>query len=113
QLTLNTLLPEALRQRHAYPDKLREVRPSSGHLCLYAGFKGSPEELGMPRTNLWVYPDADHEGNMQRFLDDPLNTLPMVYISFPSAKDPEWAQNYPGKSTVEVITLGRHEWFAQ
>jgi all-trans-retinol 13,14-reductase len=50
---------------------------------------------------------------MQRFLGDPLNTLPMVYISFPSAKDPEWERHYPDKSTVEVITLGRHEWFAQ
>jgi all-trans-retinol 13,14-reductase len=113
RLTFEQLLAPAVRERHGYPAKLREVKPSSGHLCLYAGFKGTAQELGLPRTNLWVYPDADHEGNLQRFLDDPLNTLPMVYISFPSAKDPEWDQHYPGKSTVEVITLGRHEWFAQ
>ena len=42
-----------------------------------------------------------------------MGTLPMLYISFPSAKDPEWEKNYPGKSTVEVITLGRYEWFEQ
>lgn len=113
RITFEKLLPQAARERHGYPVKLREVKPSHGHLCLYAGFKGTAQELNIPRTNLWVYPDADHEGNMQRFLDDPLTTLPMVYISFPSAKDPEWDKNYPGKSTVEVITLGRYEWFAK
>lgn len=111
RLTFETLLPEAERKRHGYVKKIENVRPSSGHLCLYAGFKGTAEELGLPRTNFWVYPDADHEGNTQRFLDDPINTLPMLYISFPSAKDPDWERNYPGKSTVEVITLGRYEWF--
>src|SRR5690606_4475496 len=35
----------------------------------------------------------------------------MLYISFPSAKDPEWASHYPDRSTVEVITLGKYEWF--
>jgi len=111
--TCEKLLPAATATRHGYKAKLEQVRPSAGHLCLYAGFKGTAAELGLPRTNLWVYPDADHEGNLQCFLDDPLTTLPMVYISFPSAKDPEWDQNYPGKATVEVITLGRYEWFAE
>lgn len=110
-LSFGSLLPEAERQRHGYAAKLKQVKPSHGHLCLYAGFKGTAEELGLPRTNLWIYPDADHEGNLRRFLDDPLTTLPMMYVSFPSAKDPDWARNYPGKSTVEVITLGRYEWF--
>lgn len=113
RLTFEQLLPAAERERHGYPQKLREVKPSSGHLCIYAGFKGTAQELGIPRTNLWVYPDADHEGNTARFLADPMGTLPMLYISFPSAKDPEWEKNYPGKSTVEVITLGRYEWFEQ
>lgn len=111
ELTFGTLLPEAERQRHGYVSKLREVQPSHGHLCIYAGFKGTAQELGLPKTNLWIYPDADHEGNLRRFLDDPLTTLPMLYVSFPSAKDPDWEQHYPGKSTVEVITLGRYEWF--
>lgn len=111
--TFEKLLPEAVRARHGYPEKMKNVRPSSAHLCLYAGFKGDAQELGIPRTNLWVYPDADHEGNVRRFLADPMNALPLLYISFPSAKDPEWSAHYPGKSTVEVITLGRYEWFAQ
>ena len=111
ELTFGTLLPEAERQRHGYAAKLEKVQASHGHLCIYAGFKGTAQELGLPKTNLWIYPDADHEGNLRRVLDDPMKTLPMLYVSFPSAKDPEWEQHYPGKSTVEVITLGRYEWF--
>lgn len=111
RITFEKLLDADVRQRHGYPEKMKSVRPSSGHLCLYAGFKGTAAELGLPKTNLWVYPDADHEGNVQRFLADPIKTLPMLYISFPSAKDPEWASHYPDRSTVEVITLGKYEWF--
>ena len=115
--TFEKLLPKSVSEQHGYPQKLKEVRPSSAHLCLYAGFKGDAAELKIPRTNLWVYPDADHEGNVQRFLDDPDHgregAFPMMYISFPSAKDPDWNRHYPGKSTVEVITLGRYDWFKQ
>jgi all-trans-retinol 13,14-reductase len=111
RLTFEQLLPQAERERHGYPAKLKEVKPSSGHICLYAGFKGDAQELKLPRTNLWVYPNADHEGNVASYLADPFKALPMMYVSFPSAKDPEWNQHYPGKSTVEVITLGKYEWF--
>jgi all-trans-retinol 13,14-reductase len=111
RLTFEQLLPQAERERHAYPTKLKEVRASVGHLCVYAGFKGTAQELQLPRTNFWVYPNADHEGNFDRFLADPSGGLPMMYISFPSAKDPEWERHYPGKSTVEVITLAKYEWF--
>ncbi|TXH05927.1 MAG: NAD(P)/FAD-dependent oxidoreductase [Nevskiaceae bacterium] len=113
RLTFGQLLPAAERERHGYPAKLDKVSASIGHLCLYAGFKGDARELGLPRTNLWVYPNADHEGNYEKFLADPKGPMAMMYISFPSAKDPEWDQHYPGKSTVEVITLAKYEWFEQ
>ncbi len=44
---------------------------------------------------------------------DPEAPFPLVYVSFPSAKDPEWDRHYPGKSTVQVITGARYDWFAQ
>ena len=33
------------------------------------------------------------------------NDLPICYISFPASKDPSWSERYPGRSTVECITL--------
>ena len=35
----------------------------------------------------------------------------LVYISFPSAKDPSWNDRYPGRSTIDIITLLPYESF--
>jgi all-trans-retinol 13,14-reductase len=78
---------------------------------LYVGLKHSAEELRFTGTNLWVYPDTDHDGNVARFLKNPEGAFPSVYISFPSAKDPSFQQRYPGRATIEVITLAASEWF--
>jgi all-trans-retinol 13,14-reductase len=111
RLTFGQLLPEAQRAQHGYDDKLRHVRASFSSLTLFLGFKGSAAELELPRTNLWIYPSPDHDGNLARYLADPAAPFPLVYVSFPSAKDPEWDRHYPGKSTVQVITGARYDWF--
>jgi all-trans-retinol 13,14-reductase len=36
----------------------------------------------------------------------------VVYLSFPSAKDPDWSNRYPGK-TIDVITLIPYETFEE
>jgi len=113
RITFEKLLPEAQRQKYGYEKKLKTVKPSSAHLCLYVGCKGTAKELGIPKTNLWIYPTPNHEQNIQNYLDNPDQGSPLVYISFPSAKDPTWDQHYPGKSTVEVVTLGRYEDYAK
>ena len=35
----------------------------------------------------------------------------MVYISFPSAKDPDFARCYPGKATIEIVAPTNYAWF--
>jgi len=109
--TFGKLLPEAERRKYGYGDKLAQVKASSAHLCLYLGFKGTAAELGIPKTNFWVYPTPNHEQNLQRYLENPELDFPLIYISFPSAKDPTWDQHYPGMSTAEVLTLGPYEWY--
>ena len=84
---------------------------SAAHLCLYVGLKHSDAELGLGRSNLWVYRDADFEGAVARFAGGPDADVPFAYISFPSAKDPSFAARFPGHATIEVITLGRFDWF--
>jgi all-trans-retinol 13,14-reductase len=113
RLTFGQLLPEGERARHGYEEKLSQVRASFSSLTLFLGFKGSAKELGLPKTNLWIYPSPDHDGNLARYMKDPSAPFPLVYVSFPSAKDPEWDQHYPGKSTVQVITGARYDWFEQ
>jgi all-trans-retinol 13,14-reductase len=79
---------------------------------LYIGLNGSPEELKLPKTNYWIYPsDLDHDESVDRYLKNIDHEFPVVYISFPSAKDPDWNNRYPGKSTIDIITLVPYEIF--
>lgn len=111
--TYTRLVPAAAAQRSKLLEPLKKVEPSFAHVCLYAGFKGSAAELGLPKTNYWVYPSADHDANLRDFIAGGALGFPMVYISFPSAKDPDWDARYPGKSTVEIVAPSLPQWFAQ
>lgn len=56
---------------------------------------------------------AHYEQHMQDFMDDPdANDIPLTYISFPSAKDPSFAERYPGRATIEIVAPGPFEWYA-
>lgn len=109
--TVERMLPEAQRQQWGVEKCSKKLQRSSASLCIYAGFKGTAEELELNSTNLWIYPDGDHEGNMKRFLQDPDAAAPLIYVSFPSVKDPDWNNRFPGKSTVEIVTLSHIDWF--
>ncbi len=109
--TVEKLLPGEVIKRHGLDRQLEKVELSSSHLCVYAGFKGDAETLGISKKNFWIYPDYDHDRNVQAFNDNLDADLPLIYISFPSAKDPTWPERYPGKSTVEIVAPCKPEWF--
>ena len=104
--TYNKLLPEQIVTKHNLSDHLQKVTPSAAHACLYIGLNGTPEELKLPKANYWIYPDdLDHDGCVERYEKDLDAPFPVVYISFPAAKDPNWEERYPGKSTIDIITV--------
>ncbi len=109
--TFGRLLPEEAGTRHQFDQKLAQLRPSVGHIGLYIGFKKSTESLQLPQANQWIYPGYDHDANVQKFLREPNTDFPLTYISFPSAKDPAWNQNHPGRATIDVISLAPYAWF--
>jgi all-trans-retinol 13,14-reductase len=88
------------------------VPPSLSHVSLYVGARGDAAELGLSPSNVWVYPGHDHDAQLAGYLDDPDAPLPLAYLSFPSAKDPDFARRHPGKSTIEVIGVAPYDWFA-
>lgn len=110
--TFGRLLPAEIRTEHRLDGLLGRTAPSVAHASLYVGLKQTAAQLGLPKTNLWVYPDDDHDRSVARFLADPAAPLPVAYISFPSAKDPDFERRYPGRATIEVVTLAPHDWFA-
>ena len=109
--TFERLVPSPLAKSIGYAAKARELGTSVAHLSLYVGLKGSSEELQLEKTNLWVYPDHRHDENFKRFLADVNAPFPLVYLSFPSAKDPDFERRYPGRSTIEAVTMGSYDSF--
>jgi all-trans-retinol 13,14-reductase len=112
--TCQKLLPAQTVTRHRLGEQLKKVDRSVSHACLYIGLKGSPTKLNLPKTNYWVYPeDLDHDASVERYLDDINEPFPVVYISYPSAKDPDFSNRYPDRSTIDIITLVPFETFAE
>lgn len=113
-VTYNSLLSDAPAAK-GEGRHFQQIPASASHLCLYIGANQTPEELQLPKTNYWIYPDnPNHDENYARYLQDPENApLPLVYASFPAAKDPDFQRRYPGRSTIELITLGDYGRFSQ
>jgi all-trans-retinol 13,14-reductase len=112
--TYNKLLPLKTVEKHRFKEQLQKVNRSVAHVSLYIGLEGTPEELSIPKSNYWIYPkDHDHDSCVKNYVEDISQAFPVVYLSFPSAKDPDWSNRYPGKSTIDVITLIPYETFKE
>jgi len=110
-VTFNHLLDRALTHKHGYATKMQSVRPSFGHLGVYIGLQETAEQLGLPKTNFWIYPQNDYDAALNAFVTDPSQPFPVVYISFPSAKDPDYLNRHPGTATIEIVVPAPYEWF--
>ena len=95
----------------SYSQQLKTITPTPSYVCLYMGLNKSAEELKLDNTNLWIYPSYDHDKNVSTFLNDIEKDFPVVYVSFPSAKDPEHSEKHPGSSTMEAITVSPWEYY--
>jgi all-trans-retinol 13,14-reductase len=109
--TYARLLPPQAPGRARALTEIERIPNSMGHLCLYVGLRRDPGEPEFGDSNLWIYPSADHDANMVRYMADPDQPFPGLFISFPSAKYPEFAQRHPGRATIEVVTLANYAWF--
>ncbi|MDE0756301.1 MAG: hypothetical protein OSB26_16800 [Woeseiaceae bacterium] len=65
----------------------------------------------MPKTNYWIYPQNDYDAALDEFIEDSSKEFPVVYISFPSAKDPDYLNRHPGTATIEIVVPAPYEWF--
>lgn len=113
--TMGKLYPKESREKHKVKRWLEHpsLKSSSSSYCLYAGFKGNAKELDLNTTNLWIYPSGDHDGNVEAFRKGEHNDFPLIYISFPSSKDPNWDERFPDKSTVEIVSIANVEDYQQ
>ncbi|MDZ4846572.1 MAG: NAD(P)/FAD-dependent oxidoreductase [Chitinophagales bacterium] len=112
--TYRKLIPAEIGKHYGMADLVKKVTPSAAHVSLYIGLQHTAKDLNLPKANYWIYPDNyDHDENLQNYLDNPDAPLPVTYISFPAAKDPEFEKYYPGRSTIEIIGFMPYERFAK
>jgi len=109
--TFRRLLPKDVCEATGYAKEVKQVHPSIGHLCLYIGLRNSAEELGLPKTNFWIYPHNDYDRALDEFIESEDAPFPVVYISFPSAKDPDYLNRHPDSATIEIVAPAPYEQF--
>uniref|UniRef100_A0A672FET6 Amine oxidase domain-containing protein n=1 Tax=Salarias fasciatus TaxID=181472 RepID=A0A672FET6_SALFA len=106
--TFQKFLPQSL---------LGMVRHGMGSFLVFVGLDGTKEELGIVSTNFWMYKDNDLDSLMEQYAslsrDQVLGNIPMMFITFPSAKDPTSSIRHPGKSCMTLLTMARYEWFEE
>ena len=73
------------------------------HIYCFVSLKGSPKELRIPSSNLWIYPDHNFEKLMREYYEDPLENKMPLFIGSSSAKDNLWSENYPDKSNLVIL----------
>lgn len=113
-ITFNNLIAEAHQPKIKYIQDAKALPQSVGHLSLYIGLKHSAAELNLPKANFWIYPNGNNfDTAIENFLADNSNEFPVVYISFPASKNPKFEEKYPGRSTIEIITLAKYDWFKE
>jgi all-trans-retinol 13,14-reductase len=95
----------------------KNIDSGVGCMSLFVGLNGTTEELQIKPRNIWAYTGNDLSGIVEEFLQKPAEDaanaeVPLLFITFPSAKDPTFQDRYPGKSVCTVITMANWEWFA-
>ncbi len=111
--TYEKLLSKQVTQQFSLNKNLNNIKRSCTNVGLFIGLKESAKSLNLPKTNFWIYLDEQHDKNIQHFLDDSQSPLPVVYISFPSAKDPSFSKRYPNRATIEIVAPAGYDLFAK
>ncbi|KAJ3600419.1 hypothetical protein NHX12_031402 [Muraenolepis orangiensis] len=115
--TFQKFLPKQIQDKPEIDSIVSGLRHGMGSFLVFVGLDGSKEDLGIVSTNFWMYKDNDLDSLMERYSslsrDEVLGNIPMMFITFPSAKDPTTNIKQPGKSCMTLLTMARYEWFEE
>jgi len=116
--TFERLLPKSLSSKSYYTDICKTLKPGMAAMSVFVGMNKSGKELDLKKHSIWAFTDNNVNYNVEKYcsqsVEDSLcSDVPLLFISFPSIKDPEWT-NHPGredKSTCTIIGLASWDWF--
>lgn len=123
--TYQRFLTEEVRARAGitHPERvLSKLRLSHSHVCAYISLNGPPEDFDLGPANIHSMPalshyDYDIQAMQDAFYADPFCQEELggclMTLTCPSAKDPRYADDLPGRSNVLLLIEGLPEWFEQ
>ncbi|MFT7582141.1 MAG: all-trans-retinol 13,14-reductase [Myxococcota bacterium] len=103
--TTQRLLPERFRNA-SWMNDFKALEPAPAHVCLYIGFKGDIASAGATAANQWFYNTWSTEADSWDVT--PEGDIPdaaVLYVSFPSLKDPEHEPGPEQRHTGEIVTF--------
>lgn len=112
--SVTRLLPPEVAAR-PWAREVAALDAGPAHVCLYLGFKGDIRAAGATAANQWFYDTWSTAGDADAWdVSDPdnLGDAPVLYVSFPSLKDPEHDPGREQRHTGEVVTFVPWETFA-
>ena len=100
--TVKHLLPGAIREQH-WAREIATFEPSLCHFQVFLGFEGDIARNGATRSNYWFYESWDTNSTIWTAADG--GPIPMMFISFPSLKDPAHDPGPSSKHTGEILVF--------
>lgn len=117
--TYERLLPIDIASSSRIWPVLQDLEHGPGAMSVFVGLDCSAEELDiLHKKNAWVFTGNDLDKLTLNYLnltrEQAMDVdIPLLFISFPSTKDPEWDKKYKGKTTMAIVTLMPYHWLEQ
>jgi len=98
------------------------VQNGVGGISVYVGLNKSNAALNLKGKHFWAFwtkkGQEDLDGVCQKYVDRGGNEMddgpvPLLFISFPSAKDPLWDEKHPGKASATIVSFCNYDWFGE
>lgn len=114
--TFLRLLPKEVAFKSSIFPMIKKVGESFSFISMFVGLEGTTEELGLKAQNIWAFTRPDVEELTKEYVNLSVEEaaeaeVPLLFVSFPSAKDPSWSDRFPGKSNLLIITICPYKWF--
>ncbi|XP_045626463.2 all-trans-retinol 13,14-reductase [Procambarus clarkii] len=117
--TFERLLPLDIASSSRLWPLIQTSTHGCGYMSVFVGLNCDAEELDIfHKKNAWVFTGNDIDKLTVDYLnlsrEEGLDAdIPLLFISFPSTKDPEWKKKYPGKTTMALVTLMPYHWLEE
>ncbi|XP_071950182.1 all-trans-retinol 13,14-reductase-like [Antedon mediterranea] len=115
--TFQRLIPaETSKAVGRVEDVYKGGRHGLGAMSVFIGLKGTSKELKLKAGQVWAFTGSEMDDLAEEYLgraqkDAAKDQIPLLFISFPSAKDTTWDARMPGKSNCTLVSLANYNWF--